>query len=117
MIRSSHRERLRRAGRKPSAKSRDNRFTEACHAGTVGEPANQLTGVGVVFGLEGTGDTKSTPQTQQAISNALRRFGLNVDATAMSLKNVAIGLGVVAVVVVAYLGFTYVRRRGGTAPG
>lgn len=57
-----------------------------------GARSNQLTGIGVVFGLEGTGDTKSTPQTQQAISNALRRFGLNVDPASMSLKNVAIVL-------------------------
>lgn len=39
-----HRERARRAGRKPSAKSGDNRFTKACHAGTVGELANQAHG-------------------------------------------------------------------------
>ena len=57
-----------------------------------GARSNQLTGVGVVVGLEGTGDTKSTPQTQQAIANALERFGLSVSAASMSLKNVAIVL-------------------------
>jgi flagellar P-ring protein precursor FlgI len=57
-----------------------------------GARSNQLTGVGVVVGLEGTGDTKSTPQTQQAIANALERFGLTVDPASMSLKNVAIVL-------------------------
>lgn len=57
-----------------------------------GSRSNQLTGVGVIVGLDGTGDSKSTPQTMQAISNTLRRFGLNVDSTAMTLKNVAIVL-------------------------
>lgn len=57
-----------------------------------GARSNQLTGVGVVVGLEGTGDTKSTPQTQQAIANALERFGLSVNPASMSLKNVAIVL-------------------------
>jgi len=50
---------------------------------------NQLRGFGLVIGLEGTGDTKKTPFTQQLLANALRDFGTAVDPTQMNLKNIA----------------------------
>ncbi len=50
---------------------------------------NQLRGFGLVIGLEGTGDTKKTPFTQQLLANALRDFGTAVDPSQMNLKNIA----------------------------
>lgn len=50
---------------------------------------NQLRGFGLVIGLEGTGDTKKTPFTQQLMANALRDWGTAVDASQLGLKNIA----------------------------
>ncbi len=55
-----------------------------------GVRGNQLLGYGLVVGLEGTGDTRSTPFTQTLLANALRDFGTVVDPTAMKVKNVAV---------------------------
>jgi flagellar P-ring protein precursor FlgI len=55
-----------------------------------GARSNQLTGLGIVVGLEGTGDTKATPQLQQAIANLMRKAGIQVEPAQMSLKNSAI---------------------------
>jgi len=54
-----------------------------------GVRSNQLKGFGLVVGLEGTGDTKKTPFTQQLLANALRDWGTAVDATQLGLKNIA----------------------------
>jgi flagellar P-ring protein precursor FlgI len=54
-----------------------------------GVRSNQLHGFGLVIGLEGTGDSKKTPFTQQLLANALREFGTAVDATQLNLKNIA----------------------------
>lgn len=54
-----------------------------------GVRSNQLKGFGIVVGLEGTGDTKKTPFTQQLLANALRDWGTAVDATQLGLKNIA----------------------------
>ena len=50
---------------------------------------NQLSGFGLVVGLAGDGD-KDPVYTQQTIANLLRRYGVNVPATTLSAKNVAV---------------------------
>lgn len=54
-----------------------------------GMTENQLSGVGLVVGLEGTGDTQQTPYTRDLIANALRQWGTNVDPTALRTRNIA----------------------------
>ena len=58
---------------------------------------NQLTGYGLVVGLEGTGDKSGTEFTIQSLVNMLEQMGINVDKKDVSVKNVA------AVVVTAKL--------------
>lgn len=58
---------------------------------------NQLTGYGLVVGLDGTGDKSGTEFTIQSLVNMLERMGINVDKKDVSVKNVA------AVVVTAKL--------------
>ena len=50
---------------------------------------NQLTGLGLVFGLNGTGDGNQSRFTPQAISNMLNSQGIRHDASAIRTKNVA----------------------------
>ena len=50
---------------------------------------NQLSGFGLVVGLAGDGD-KDPVYTQQTIANMLQRFGVNVPASTLSAKNVAV---------------------------
>jgi flagellar P-ring protein precursor FlgI len=50
---------------------------------------NQLLGYGVVVGLNGTGDKRTTVFSVQALSNVLRRMGVTVDPTAIQVRNVA----------------------------
>jgi flagellar P-ring protein precursor FlgI len=54
---------------------------------------NQLTGYGLVIGLDGTGDqTSQMPYTAQAMSNYLQQLGITLPPAAMAqlqLKNVA----------------------------
>ncbi len=52
-----------------------------------GERSNPLLGYGLVVGLNGTGDD-STP-SRRALANILRRFGLVLDPTDVSSKNIA----------------------------
>jgi flagellar P-ring protein precursor FlgI len=49
---------------------------------------NQLTGFGLVVGLKGSGDTKTTVFTNQAIVNMLKRFGVNDPADQIKVRNV-----------------------------
>lgn len=53
---------------------------------------NQLTGIGLVTGLEGTGDSQSSIVTMQSIINIYRKQGisLNISASQMQSKNVAV---------------------------
>lgn len=53
---------------------------------------NQLVGVGLVFGLPGTGDNlRNSPMTKQLLENSLEPMGTNVrDQTSMQTKNVAV---------------------------
>ena len=51
---------------------------------------NQLVGYGLVFGLEGTGDTlRNVPFTEQAMQSMLDRMGVNVRGTELRTRNVA----------------------------
>ena len=74
--------------------------TDAAHAGRIKEVAaiegvrsNQLTGFGLVVGLDGTGDqTTQMPYTSQGITNYLKQLGITLPAasiSALQLKNVA----------------------------
>lgn len=62
-------------------------------AAVEGVRSNQLTGFGLVVGLDGTGDqTTQMPYTSQGITNYLKQLGITLPAAAVSqlqLKNVA----------------------------
>jgi flagellar P-ring protein precursor FlgI len=70
-------------------------------AAVQGVRSNQLTGYGIVVGLDGTGDqTTQMPYTTQSLNNYLQQMGITLPASAQSqlqLKNVA------AVIVTAQL--------------
>jgi flagellar P-ring protein precursor FlgI len=51
--------------------------------------SNQLVGYGIVVGLDGTGDKAGTVFTAQAISNMLKKMGVNVSRGDVQPKNVA----------------------------
>jgi len=55
----------------------------------AGARDNQLVGYGLVAGLANDGD-KDPIYTQQSIANMLRRYGINIPATTLSAKNVAV---------------------------
>ncbi len=57
-------------------------------AEVVGVRENQLVGLGLVVGLDGTGD--SSPVLAQALASALRRLGVNVGADQVKAKNAAV---------------------------
>ena len=50
---------------------------------------NQLYGMGLVIGLEGTGDGRGSQANVQMVANMLERFGITVDREALRLRNVA----------------------------
>jgi flagellar P-ring protein precursor FlgI len=50
---------------------------------------NPLTGYGLVFGLSGSGDSARNRATVQSVANTLRNFGVQVDLTDLSSRNVA----------------------------
>ena len=50
---------------------------------------NQLFGLGLVIGLEGTGDGRGSQANVQMVANMLERFGITVDRGALRLRNVA----------------------------
>ena len=54
----------------------------------AGARANQLTGFGVVVGLNNTGD-KDTVYSKQSLANMFKQFGINVPASSVSSKNSA----------------------------
>lgn len=62
-------------------------------AAVEGVRSNQLTGFGLVVGLDGTGDqTTQMPYTSQGITNYLKQLGISLPAAAVAqlqLKNVA----------------------------
>ena len=55
----------------------------------AGARDNQLVGYGLVVGLAGDGD-KDPAYTKQTIANMLQRYGINIPATTLSSKNVAV---------------------------
>jgi flagellar P-ring protein FlgI len=57
-------------------------------ANIAGVRDNQLIGYGLVVGLDGTGDT-STPFTTQSLQSMLKQFGISLDTTPTSMKNIA----------------------------
>lgn len=50
---------------------------------------NQLNGLGLVIGLEGTGDSAGTIANVQMVANALSHYGVAVSASQLRVKNVA----------------------------
>lgn len=54
-----------------------------------GARSNQLVGYGLVVGLDGTGDSQQTQFTVQSVTNMLNRFGIQVSASQVKVKNVA----------------------------
>jgi len=50
---------------------------------------NQLYGMGLVIGLEGTGDGRGSQANVQMVANMLERFGITVDRNSLRLRNVA----------------------------
>ena len=60
-------------------------------ASVQGVRTNQLTGFGLVVGLDGTGDqTNNMPYTSQGMTNYLQQLGMTLPADAkMQMKNVA----------------------------
>lgn len=50
---------------------------------------NQLIGYGLVVGLRGTGDRQQTYFTVQTLANAMRRMGVQISPTQVTVKNVA----------------------------
>lgn len=48
-----------------------------------------LTGYGIVVGLSGTGDTPRHKPTLQSVSNALKKFGIDIEDNELSSRNVA----------------------------
>ena len=51
---------------------------------------NALVGYGIVTGLSGSGDSRSSAVTRQALRNVLSRLGTNVTAEDISSRNVAV---------------------------
>lgn len=51
---------------------------------------NQISGLGLLIGLAGTGDSKASIATNQAASSLLRRFGFNVKPTEVATNNLAV---------------------------
>ncbi len=53
-----------------------------------GARSNQLTGIGLVMGLPGTGDNSA--MAQQMIRNMMRNFGVTLDARSARTRNIAV---------------------------
>ena len=53
-----------------------------------GARSNQLSGIGIVTGLVGTGD--KSPMAMQMMKNMLQQYGINVDERSIRSKNVAV---------------------------
>jgi flagellar P-ring protein FlgI len=51
---------------------------------------NQLTGIGLVVGLNGTGDRSQTIFSTQALANLLERSGITVNPERLRVKNIAV---------------------------
>lgn len=51
---------------------------------------NQLTGLGLVVGLQGTGDSKSSIATNRAAAAVMNRLGMTVTPAEVITKNIAV---------------------------
>jgi len=58
-------------------------------ASIEGVQDNDITGFGLVVGLDGTGDDTRSPVVKAALTKLLKRLGNTVDPTDMKMKNVA----------------------------
>lgn len=58
-------------------------------ASVQGARSNQLTGLGLVVGLDGSGDSNSTLFSAQMVVNLLARQGVNVPQGTIKVKNIA----------------------------
>lgn len=58
-------------------------------AAVKGIRSNQLTGYGLIVGLDGTGDKSGTRFTQRSLVNMLKRMGIDVNPAMVRVKNVA----------------------------
>ncbi len=58
-------------------------------ANIQGIRANQLTGYGLIVGLNGTGDKDGVSFTKQALANMMGKMNVFVDKTSLKVKNVA----------------------------
>jgi len=54
-----------------------------------GVRSNQLVGYGLVVGLSGSGDSRNSLFTNQALANMLEKMGISVDSQAVRSRNVA----------------------------
>jgi flagellar P-ring protein precursor FlgI len=54
-----------------------------------GVPSEAILGYGLVVGLNKTGDKRQTLFSAQSLANMLERFGVDVDAEAMKVENIA----------------------------
>lgn len=58
-------------------------------AAIKGIRSNQLTGYGLIVGLDGTGDKSGADFTTQALANMMERMGIHVDKNQLKVKNIA----------------------------
>ncbi|MFH1155850.1 MAG: flagellar basal body P-ring protein FlgI [Pseudomonadota bacterium] len=58
-------------------------------AAIKGIRSNQLSGYGLIVGLDGTGDKSGADFTTQAMANMMDRMGVHVDKNLLKVKNVA----------------------------
>lgn len=58
-------------------------------AGVKGARPNQLSGYGLVVGLNSSGDDKKTEFTFQSLTNMMKRMGIEIDKKKVKLDNVA----------------------------
>jgi len=58
-------------------------------ASVAGVRDNHLTGVGIVVGLDGSGDDARSPIVKSGLTKALKRLGLTIDPKDLKAKNVA----------------------------
>jgi flagellar P-ring protein precursor FlgI len=58
-------------------------------AAVKGIRSNQLTGYGLIVGLDGTGDKSGADFTTQALANMMDRMGIHVDKNQLKVKNIA----------------------------
>lgn len=71
-------------------------FASTSHAARIkdlaaikGIRSNQLTGYGLIVGLNGTGDKSGVSFTKQALANMMEKMNIYVDKDSLSVKNVA----------------------------